>query len=479
MMKVKLWVKLAVIFLLLTISTIALAGGLINIALNRKFADYVAKSAEVKNERIVNSIETIYKEQGNWYGIGQQLIHLEMMTGRRVRITSNKGQRIYNSKDYCKPGGRMNSDMMERGMMGMGMMNNRRSLQKNQGYEYDIDNHQVTKLPIKVNSQVVGHAYITPLNQKGVWSKEDILFRKTINSSIIVAGIIAGIVALLISFFISRRITSPLQKITAVAESMGEGDLSQRVDINSNDEIGVLGERFNQLAANLEKLEKLRKKLTADIAHELRTPLATVQSYVEAFQDGVMPTNEENLNSIHEEVLRLGGLVSDLQELSITEGGKYKLKKEEINLNKFIKTQINSLSQLFTDKNIDLNLDFNESDIKLIADKEVLNKIIHNILSNAYKYSESGDQVFIKVTGKLNEVIIGIRDTGIGIPEKDLPYIFERFYRVDSSRTRKTGGTGIGLAIVKELVEALNGRINVNSKVGEGTEFKIILPIGK
>lgn len=476
-MKVKLWIKLAVVFLLVAVFTIALVGGIVNIALNRQFADYVKNNEEAKNQRIVNSLTSIYKEQGSWQNIRGQLMHLEMMTGRRVKIIKN-GENVFDSRN-CKPGEMTGRGMMGRNMRQKDMMKMKGGFDKKDSSSAapQQNSDEMVKIPIKVDSKVVGHAYITSLNQKGLWSKQDIVFRKTINSSIIIAGIIAGVVALLISFFISRRITYPIQKMTTVAQAMGEGDLAQRVEVNSKDEIGILGKQLNQLAAHLEKLEELREKLTADVAHELRTPLTTIQSYIEAFQDGVMSANQENLSSIYEEVIRLVELVNDLQELSITEGGKYDFEFELVDLKCFIQDSVRNLSQLFKEKDIDVKVDLPEEEIELECDKDSLNKIIHNVLSNAYKYTEKNGQVIVDVKRKNNKAIIKIKDDGIGIAKKELPYIFERFYRVDESRTRQTGGTGIGLAIVKELVEAHTGEIDVNSRLEEGTEFIISLPL--
>ncbi|SJZ35323.1 sensor histidine kinase [Selenihalanaerobacter shriftii] len=475
-MRVKLYVKLAAVFLIVTLSTIVLVGGIINIALNNRFKDYVMNNEEIKNQRIIDSLESIYRRQGNWNNVESQLRHLEMMTGRRVEVTNN-GRGVFDSKE-CRPMG-----MMGEGMMGGGMMrNDRRRRGNNQRQSRfepnsESESSRTVKLPVKVDSNVVGYAHITPLEHEGLWSKQDMLFRKTINRSIIIAGVIAGLVALVISFFISKRITKPVREMTEVAQAMGEGDLSQRVEVTSKDEIGVLGEQVNQLATKLQKLEILRKKLTADVAHELRTPLTTIQSYIEAFQDGVMSIDEGNLNSIHEEVLRLVGLVSDLQELAIAEGGKPNFKAELINLKKFVQSRINGLSKLFTDKDIDLNLTLPNEDIKLEFDKKALNKIIRNLISNAYKYTNSGGKVSVNLKKQEDKALITVRDTGIGISKEELPYIFERFYRVDESRTRETGGTGIGLAIVKELIESQNGIITVDSELGEGTEFKVWLPI--
>lgn len=484
-MKNKLWVKLAIVFLLVAFSTIVLAGGIINIALNKRFEDYVKNNVQAKNQRIVDSLESIYQEQGSWYNIKQKLMALEMMTGRRVRITTKNDKNVFDSKydcmsnrksqrntdDNCMPG-----NMRGKGKMGRGMMQNN---QDNKSFNSGKKTGQTVKLPIEVDSKVVGYAHVTPLDREGFWSKQDMVFRKTINSSIIIAGVIAGIVALLISFIISKKITSPIQKMTSVAQSMAEGNLARRVDVDSQDEIGVLGEQLNQLAAHLQKLEKLRKKLTADVAHELRTPITTIQSYIEAFQDGVMSVNQANLNAIHEEIIRLVDLVNDLQELSITEGGRRNFEFEQINLNQFVQNSVQSLVSLFKSKNIDLDLNLSNEEIKLHFDRESLNKIIYNILSNAHKYTEQGGEVTIDVTQKDSNAVIRIEDNGIGISEEELPYIFERFYRIDESRTRETGGTGIGLAIVKELVEAHNGQIDVKSELGEGTEFIISLPLKK
>ncbi|MGM0471333.1 MAG: sensor histidine kinase [Bacillota bacterium] len=450
-MKSKLLFKLVVIFLLIAIATITIVGLMINWSLNNKFANYVQEVERKQNLRIVNSLASLYQQQNSWQNIRHNLMRLEMMTGRRVQITK-EGEKVFDSR-MCAP------QHMRRGMM-----TNR--VKKQEG--------RTIKLPIKVNSQVVGYANITPLNRKGLWSEEDIDFRATINSSIITAGIITSLIVLLASFIISKRITSPLRQMSAIAQAMEQGDLNKRIKIDSQDEIGTLADNLNSLASHLQNLEQLRQNMTADIAHELRTPLTTIRSHIEAIEDGIIEPNQKNLESINEEIIRLVKLVEDLQELSTTEAGQQDFEFEKIDLAQLIRNSVNNIAAAFSDKEIDLQLDLTE--INFISDQEAVTKIINNLVSNAYKYTSDQGEISIVTRLEDDKVLIKVKDNGIGIPKKELPYICERFYRVDTSRTRRTGGTGVGLAIVDELVKSLEGKLTINSELGAGTEVMICLP---
>ncbi|MGE5576564.1 MAG: sensor histidine kinase [Syntrophothermus sp.] len=506
----RLWVRLAGVFLVVALGTITLGSLLINSALNRQFQEYVYKNEAVRNERIVQVLAEIYRADGSWDALRWQMPHMGMMTGVRLRVLDNSGELIYDSSAMGRRGGM--------GMMwGMGF----RSPEEITG-----EGQRSVSVPIEVDGQRVGTALLTSLDRQGIWSRQDELFRRTINSSIVTAGIMAGLFAVLASFLVARRIVQPLQSMTEATRGMQAGDYSRRVEVSTDDEIGELGQAFNKMASHLQEVEFLRRKLTVDVAHELRTPLSTIRSYVEAFQDGVMPPDKEHLSAIQEEVIRLVRLVDDLQELSVTESKALNIKTAPADLREVAAVVAERLRPLFVEKGLELAVKLPEEPVSVRIDSGAMNRVLHNLLFNAYKYTESGGRVAVAVEitpatapggprhddpapgglmlegahgpggghrraaghhrglrpahGQSLEALearLSVADTGIGIAPEALPHIFERFYRADESRARDTGGTGIGLTIARELVEAQGGRIEVESRPGQGSRFTVVLPV--
>lgn len=227
-----------------------------------------------------------------------------------------------------------------------------------------------------------------------------------------------------------------------------------------------------ELAERLNYQEHLRKRMTTDIAHELRTPLAAIQSHIEAFMDGVWEPNDERLSVIHGEIIRLTKLIDELSELSIVEDDEINLKLSTVNLSEILSNTIDSCEPMFFEKNINVNKKI-LNNVYMMGDTDYLKRIFVNILSNAIKYTNENGSASIFLEKIKDKIRITVNDTGIGIPKEDLKYIFERFYRSDLSRNRQTGGTGIGLTITKALVEAHEGTIKIDSEVGKGTSVII------
>lgn len=280
----------------------------------------------------------------------------------------------------------------------------------------------------------------------------------------------------LFSVFMAKTLSNPLVRIKQIATKMREGDLSSRVQVSNHHitEIEEVGLSLNHLAEALEQQDQLRKNLTADIAHELRTPLATIQSHIEAFQDGIWQATPEKLEVCHEQVVRLVELIQDLESLSTVENPMLKLNNDYISLNHLIQDSVTTVEGQFGEKNITLNIDQTRK-VFVTGDYTRLVQVFTNLLNNSYKYTNNG-RILIAITEDQENGWVKISDTGIGIGEDELPYIFERFYRGEKSRNRKTGGAGIGLAIVKAIVEAHGGNIQVKSKLNKGTEILIRLP---
>jgi signal transduction histidine kinase len=256
---------------------------------------------------------------------------------------------------------------------------------------------------------------------------------------------------------------------------MKEGNLSSRVVLaHRQTEIEEVGLALNHLADALEQQDQLRKNLTADIAHELRTPLATIQSHIEAFQDGVWEATPDKLEVCHGQVIRLVKLIHDLENLSAVENPMLKLKQEPVRLLEVIRESEKTVKAQFSEKPIDLIIQ-EETPVVITGDAGRLIQVFVNLLNNAYKFTGEGS-IYVRIFEAADQVNVTVSDTGSGIASDELPHIFERFYRGDKSRNRKTGGAGIGLAIVKAIVEAHGGSIHVESKINQGTRFTLHFP---
>ncbi|UCG54578.1 MAG: HAMP domain-containing protein [Dehalococcoidia bacterium] len=302
-------------------------------------------------------------------------------------------------------------------------------------------------------------------------------FINNLEQNLWLAGFLGAVLAIVLSIILTRKIVSPLSRITSAAQKVRLGDLNQRVDIGGSSELADLGNSFNNMVEKLEYDQELRHNMVADIAHELRTPLSIVQGNVEAMLDGVMPADNQNLNSLHQETLLLSRLVEDLRTLSLAESGQLKYFPQEMDLVGLIRNVVDGFKAQFATKNIRLKIADSERLPRVWADKDRTAQIIRNLLSNAFYYTPDNGSVSIKLTSNPDSMTVSINDSGTGIPPEDLQHIFDRFYRVDRSRTRKTGGSGLGLAIVKQLVEAQGGKIWVESVMGKGCSFYFNLPL--
>lgn len=304
-------------------------------------------------------------------------------------------------------------------------------------------------------------------------------FLDAVNRSLWTAGVIAGGAAIVIGLIITRQIVSPLQRLTRAAQRIAAGDLKQRVAAESRDETGQLAASFNTMAEALARNEEVRRNMVADIAHELRTPLSILQGNLEAMRDGVISPTPEQLDSLHHETQSLARLVDDLSTLSLAEAGQLKLRIEVTSISHTIGQVVSSLEAQARQTGVSLETSLADDLPTVMADPGRIAQVLRNLLSNALRHTPERGR--ITVTARLSpqsksEVLVTVADTGQGIPPDALPHIFERFYRVDRSRARSTGGAGIGLTIVRQLVEAHGGRVGAESATGKGSTFYFTLP---
>jgi signal transduction histidine kinase len=319
-------------------------------------------------------------------------------------------------------------------------------------------------------------AYIVPLDDFNITAIED-QFISSVNRSLLIAIAVAGLVGLLLTLLLSQSILIPIDALTSASRAMEKGDLNQRVEVKSKDELGQLGKAFNSMAEGLNRLEQLRRNMVTDVAHELRTPLSNIRGYLEALRDGVVEPTPEAIASIHEEAMLLNRLVDDLQELALAEAGQLDLVRQPVDLREVVQKAVQSLNNQTSEKNVSIEV-LLPDDLPLVeADAERMGQVLRNLINNAAINTPTGGEICIEARVCDSQVAVSIKDNGVGISKEHLPFVFERFYRADRSRARSTGGAGLGLAIVKQLVEAQGGQVEINSQIDVGTTVTFTSPI--
>ena len=306
-------------------------------------------------------------------------------------------------------------------------------------------------------------------------------FRLSFFEALKYAVFAAIIAAVAVGIFFSRRVIAPLRAVMAATQHISDGHYDERVQVDGTDEISQLAAHFNQMAEKLEQVESMRRRLIGDVAHELRTPLTVIKGSMEGLMDGVLPAASETYSEIHRETERLNHLVDDLQELSRVEARAYQMDVRSVDVSNLVATVVKRLGHQFDDKRVTLTSNLPRDPMQVLADEDRAIQILTNLISNSLQYTPSGGQVSLDVSRAGNEAQFRVKDTGIGIPAEHLTHIFDRFYRVDKSRSRQNGGgSGIGLAIARHLVEAQGGRIWAES-AGEskGSVFAFTLPLVK
>jgi two-component system phosphate regulon sensor histidine kinase PhoR len=307
-----------------------------------------------------------------------------------------------------------------------------------------------------------------------------------IRSIVIVTGFGVLLVIILVSVFVSRRITYPMTQIVRGVERVRAGDLDARLSTKSNDEIGYAAKAINELVEKLnmdiiqlKKLEQVRSQFLGNVSHELRTPIFAVQGYLETLLGGAVDdasVNRSFLEKAQTNLDRLNSLLEDLINISQIESGEMKMSFRIFRVNEFIESVYKEYKTLSANRHVALRLVLDTAtEDEAFGDRERLRQVLNNLLSNAINYNKQGGEVVLSSEKIMNGIQISVKDTGVGIPSEHVPRIFERFYRVDSDRSRALGGTGLGLAIVKHIIEAHDSSVTVESKVGEGSVFRFIL----
>jgi two-component system sensor histidine kinase BaeS len=302
-------------------------------------------------------------------------------------------------------------------------------------------------------------------------------FLRSVGRGLWIGGLGALALGLALVWLLSGRIVGPVEALTAAARRLEGGDLSARVEVRGRDEVAELARAFNAMAEALARSRAQRRQLTSDIAHELRTPLTNLRAQIEALQDGLMAPDAAGLRSLHEETLLLARLVDDLQELALADAGALRLDRVRVVATEALESSAAAMRARAAERDVIVTVE-GDASLGVTADRDRLAQILRNLLDNALTVTPQGGQVTLSAGASGALVELSVADTGPGIPPEHLPHVFERFYRVDPSRTRATGGAGLGLAIVRHLVEAQGGTVAVASAPGGGARFAFTLPRG-
>jgi signal transduction histidine kinase len=452
----------------LTLSYIAVIGlcillisGLTNFFLDKHFREYVNQNREEINQGIVSQLAMQYGKKGAWDDGDIEATGVQALeNGIIIKVRDSSGTILWDATQH-------NNGMCQRIIEQMAQSVSQR-------YPFVKDSY--TEKPYPIYSQMV-KAGVVEIGSYGPYylGEHELAFINTLNQVLMGVGLFSLIVALLLANFTANRLSTPILKVIRSAGSIEKGCYSDRITSTSDmTEINQLTSTINNLAETLEKQEALRKRLTGDLAHELRTPLATLQSHMEAMIDGIWEPDRDRLLSCHEEIVRINRLVGDLEKLARFEGENLILDKTDFDITELMRRLVQNFQNEFLMR--DIHIETNGQEERVFADRDKISQVFVNLLSNALKYTPQGGGVCISIRGDSSKTVIVVEDSGEGISDEDLPYIFERFYRADKSRTRSTGGAGIGLTIAKAIVTAHSGTITVSSQKGHGAKFIITLP---
>lgn len=431
-------------------------------SIRREFRSYIEGQQSKKTENIVSSLSTTFVPINNTWNLDE--IHAIGMSalyeGFIIKVNDKAGNTVWDAQVHdmglCN---QVRNDIITR-------MDKERNGGEFTNHEYDLMQENVTIGSVRIS-------YYGPY----FYSQDDFLFLQTLNSITYFISGFALILALVIGFFLAKNISKPILNAVNTTNEIASGNYTVRSLTETNViELNELSSSINKMADSITAQESLRKQLTIDVAHELRTPLTAISTHLEAMIEGIWEPTNERLTSCHEEVNRIISIVKDLEQLELIENNRYKLRYSTVSLKELIRKICNNFAIQIKEKKLQLSIE-GEEELQIEGDYDRVTQVIVNLLSNAIKYTNEGDSIHIKIGREKEMAVLYIEDTGIGISKEQLPYIFERFYRVDKSRNRKTGGAGIGLTIVNSIVASHGGKITIHSELGRGTIVKVELPI--
>jgi signal transduction histidine kinase len=460
--KYSLKTKLSLIIILITLFTVLSISFLANFFINKHFQSYIIKKQEQTTQEIIGTLDNYYNKNANSWDIDsiQTLGMHSLYDGYIIKVYDVKNQLIWDAESHnmglCA---KIMTEISEKMELTYPRINGK----------FTSNNFTLTQNNMSIGS--VDISYFGPY----FLNENDFQFLNILNIILISIGIFSFIFSIIIGWLISKPLTNIILKISKVTQKMTSGNNIIKIEEKTNTkELDELISSINYLSDSLNRQENLRKQLTSDVAHELRTPLTTVATHIEAMIEGVWEPTSERLKSCYEEIIRITKIIHDLENIAKIERDNLELKKTYIDLYEIANKVLNSFEIDIKNKNLKVSITGSASNI--LADRDRISQVIFNLLSNAIKYTPDYGEININFSESEESIIFTVKDSGIGISKDELPFIFERFYRADKSRNRNTGGTGIGLAVVKSIISAHGGKVDVQSKLNEGSCFYVTLP---
>ena len=452
--------QLSLAILLILLLTIALIGILSNWFISGEFVKYITTQERVHSENISIDLGKQYNSFKKSWDL--DYVHIigmySLYDGYILKVFDANGNIVWDAENH---------DMSLCGEV----MEEISTRMENRGAQGSFVTHTYDILQGKQKVGAVSVTYYGPY----FLSEHDFSFLNSMNTVLLAVGILAAMASVFVGFLLAKRIARPVTKTAYIAKQIAEGNYGIRFEQGiKTQELNELVTAINHMAETLSEQENLRKRLTTDMAHELRTPLAAVSAHLEAMIEGLWEATPERLQGCHDEVKRLGTLVADLERLAKIEGDNLKLNRTEVDLLEICHTVIENMKAEAGKKNLSMSLGGPSTFV--FADKARMLQVVTNLLSNAIKYTPEGGSVNVEVSDTQDSGVVKVSDTGIGIPEQELPLVFERFYRTDKSRSRKLGGAGIGLTIVKSIVTAHGGAVSAQSHGEGGSCFTFKIP---
>ena len=462
----RLWVRLALAFSVVTAVAVLAVAALADFAVRGNVQQFIQTENAYASLPVADSLGAFYAQRGSWDGVGQVLgqrlgggpqqgqgPHEGMMNGM-AHMMGNRPARLVADENYrvvfADGGGRT-------------------------GTPFNPE-EKANAIPILINNKTVGY-FVTATAEPGAVYPEQ-AFLSELRGTLGLAAAIAGALGIALSLIISRTLAAPLASLANAARQFARGASQTRVEERGADEMKAVARAFNEMATEIERAESLRRNMVADIAHELRTPLTVMQGNLGAMLDEVYPLDRAEIATLYDQTRLLSRLVNDLRELALADAGQMQLHITSIKLADLLNSVVANFSVGAEAQNVVLALDADLPSASVNADADRVRQVLQNLVANALRHTPDGGHVTVHARqDSVSSVRVEVSDTGEGIAAEDLPHVFERFYRGDRSRTRTTGSTGLGLAIAKAWVDAMGGKIGVESERGNGARFWFTLPV--
>jgi signal transduction histidine kinase len=442
--------KLTLAFLLVGLVGATLTPALFGLVTQLRFEQFIR---ERDRTSYVTPLAEYYRATGSWRGVEAVFAYRPMMMmgpgpreGRRVLVLLNaEGQPVYSQGDEGTIANLLAED-------------------------------RALSVPIRVGDRVVGRLVLEPFFMRPQPGTPEADFQASTWRLIGLSALGAGGLALILGAWLARTLARPIHDLTTATQALARGELGQQVAVRANDEIGQLAQAFNQMSADLARASQLRRQMTADIAHELRTPLSLILGYTESLSDGKLPADQATFDLMHEEARHLSRLIDDLRLLSLAEAGELSLVRQPVEPAALLDRIAQAHAPEAQRHGVTIAVQDGPTTPSINVDAGRMAQVLDNLMSNALRHTPAGGRITLAAEATDSAVHVRISDTGSGIDPADLPHVFDRFYRADKSRQRTGAESGLGLAIAKSIVEAHGGSITVESAVGRGTAFTITLP---